>query len=341
MGRKSLFEIIALIAFAAFAAVSCYLTVESIHLSLPSIPKWCFWIAIVGLYVLTSYGTKMIMDSFSRSKMIDNRGKKFVGGLLIVLITWLFVSFPTNVHSLFYDKMAKETAKAEELHLKNQLSLLTNEELAKEKFNSDFTKKVERVRTLKGQLKNEITHPDRPGSGERADSTLQTIENALDIKVGTIIRRSNQGMNLKEANTTYKFYDNQIEEQIKIKKQTQEQLLASHMINFNKKAKQIETQIRNIEQNISDLDNPKIDSDAALRQSRELIHTANGTINAENIENTYKGYHSARLTNVTEVWTDYFRGEFTGKDYGLIYWILLSLVIDLAAFCFFNIAFKN
>lgn len=317
MGRKSLFEIIALIAFAAFAAVSCYLTVESIHLSLPSIPKWCFWIAIVGLYVLTSYGTKMIMDSFSRSKMIDNRGKKFVGGLLIVLITWLFVSFPTNVHSLFYDKMAKE------------------------KFNSDFTKKVERVRTLKGQLKNEITHPDRPGSGERADSTLQTIENALDIKVGTIIRRSNQGMNLKEANTTYRFYDNQIEEQIKIKKQTQEQLLASHMINFNKKAKQIETQIRNIEQNISDLDNPKIDSDAALRQSRELIHTANGTLNAENIENTYKGYHSARLTNVTEVWTDYFRGEFTGKDYGLIYWILLSLVIDLAAFCFFNIAFKN
>ena len=72
MGRKTPFQIICLIAFVAFAAVSCYLTVGSIHLSMPAIPIWCMWIAVVGLFVLTSYGTKMIMDSFNRNLMIEN-----------------------------------------------------------------------------------------------------------------------------------------------------------------------------------------------------------------------------------------------------------------------------
>ena len=148
MGKKTPFQIVCLLAFGAFAAVSCYLTVESIHLSLPSVPRWCFWIAIVGLYVLTSYGTKMIMDSFNRNIIIDKRGAKLVGGLIIVLITWLLVSFPTNVHSLFYDKMAKPTAKSEQLYLINQFKQLTNEETAIGKFNEDFTKKAEKVNCL-------------------------------------------------------------------------------------------------------------------------------------------------------------------------------------------------
>ncbi|MCI7466313.1 MAG: hypothetical protein MSB01_08505, partial [Bacteroidales bacterium] len=192
MGRKTPFQIICLIAFVAFAAVSCYLTVGSIHLSMPAIPIWCMWIAVVGLFVLTSYGTKMIMDSFNRNLMIENPTKKFVGGLIIVLVTWLLISFPTNSHSLFYNKNARDYAKKEELHYVQQLRPLTIEELAKEKFMTDYAKKVKEVKSAQKALENEIKQPERIGFGDRADSCLQNVEKALDIKVGTIVRLTNK-----------------------------------------------------------------------------------------------------------------------------------------------------
>lgn len=341
MGRKTPFQIICLLAFGAFAAVSCYLTVESIHLSLPNVPRWCFWIAIVGLYVLTSYGTKMIMDSFDSDKIMDNRTAKFVGGVIIVLITWLFVSFPTNVHSLFYDKMAKSTAKSEQLYLINQFKQLTNEETAIGKFNEDFRKKEEKVNAARTALEAEIDHPERPGVGDEAERRLQQVENELGVKVGTINRLSHIGRSRKERNVAIKFYSNQIATQLKIQKENQEQQLASHLANFRKEAKELNTQIANMNANISNLDNPEYDEEKTLTQSRQLIRTAKGTLSAKGIKDDYKGYRSERLTNVTEVWSDMFKGEFKGKDYGLIYWILFSLVIDLAAFCFFNVAFKE
>lgn len=341
MGRKTPFQIICLLAFGAFAAVSCYLTVDSIHLSLPNVPRWCFWIAIVGLYVLTSYGTKMIMDSFNRNIIIDKRGAKLVGGLIIVLITWLLVSFPTNVHSLFYLRMAKPTAKSEQLYFINQFKQLTNEETAIGKFNEDFTKKVEKVNAAKTALEAEIEHPERPGVGDQAERCLQKVENELGVKVGTITRLSHIGRSQREINTAIRFYSNQIATQLKIQEEQQAQQLVSHLKNFRKEAGELNTQIANMNANISNLDNPEYDEEKTLAQSRQLIRTAAGTLSAKGIKDDYKGYRSERLTNVTEVWSDMFKGEFKGKDYGLIYWILFSLVIDLAAFCFFNVAFKE
>jgi hypothetical protein len=44
---------------------------------------------------------------------------------------------------------------------------------------------------------------------------------------------------------------------------------------------------------------------------------------------------------VTKVWGDYFRREFKDTNYTLWYWILLSIIVDVAAFAFFDIAFKK
>ena len=54
-----------------------------------------------------------------------------------------------------------------------------------------------------------------------------------------------------------------------------------------------------------------------------------------------KIYRSDRLTKVTKVWGDYFTGRFKETDYTLWYWILLSIIVDLAAFAFFDIAVRE
>jgi hypothetical protein len=90
-GENKNLKIFALVAFVAFAAVSCWSTVESLFLTLEhaEIPKWIFWIAIVGLYVLTSICFKLMFDTFNQNIYMDHRSVKFVIGLLGVLLLWL------------------------------------------------------------------------------------------------------------------------------------------------------------------------------------------------------------------------------------------------------------
>ncbi len=337
MGKKSPFQWICMVAFAAFAAISCYFTVSSLFLALSDIPKWCFWIAVVGLYILTAYGSKMVWDSFNKHLMIDNRTAKFVGGLIIVVVTWLLVSFPTNVHSLFYGKMAKQTAKSEQQYLISELEKLTNEEMAVIAFNADFENKITAVRSKKASLYQEIKHPERPGVGPRVDSCLQAIEIILEKDMGTIHRLGHTGTNLKAINEAIKYYDAQIEAQIKNEETKQAKNLAEHLVNFNKEAQKLNLQIKAMNENISDIENGTHDSEKVLVQSRSLIKRGYNTLENKGIKENYSGYKSERLVNVIEVWGDLFKGEFKDKNYGLVYWILLSLVIDLAAFCFFNV----
>ena len=46
-----------------------------------------------------------------------------------------------------------------------------------------------------------------------------------------------------------------------------------------------------------------------------------------------------RLMSVFDVWQDYLSGEYNG--YGFIFWIIISILVDIAAFIFFDLAFKR
>ena len=46
-----------------------------------------------------------------------------------------------------------------------------------------------------------------------------------------------------------------------------------------------------------------------------------------------------RLLSVVDTWEDYIHGDFAGR--GFIFWIIISILVDVAAFIFFDIAFKK
>ena len=107
-GENKFLKIFALVAFVAFAAVSCWSTTESLFLTLESaqIPKWVFWIAVVGLYVLTSICFKLMLDTFNQNIYMENRTVKFIVSTLGVILLWIVFSMPTNAHTFFYKQMA-------------------------------------------------------------------------------------------------------------------------------------------------------------------------------------------------------------------------------------------
>lgn len=45
-----------------------------------------------------------------------------------------------------------------------------------------------------------------------------------------------------------------------------------------------------------------------------------------------------RLLNVFDVWNDFLHGEYPGS---FIFWIIVSILVDIAAFIFFDLAFKK
>ena len=46
-----------------------------------------------------------------------------------------------------------------------------------------------------------------------------------------------------------------------------------------------------------------------------------------------------RMISVFDVWEDFISGEYEG--HGFFFWVLISILVDAAAFIFFDIAFKK
>ena len=96
MEQNQIFKIFCVLAFLAFAAVSCWATAESLHLLLPSWPLVMCWIVTIGFFFIASFGTKMIADSLNQNVYVEKRGVMMAGGILITFVFWLLCSMPTN-----------------------------------------------------------------------------------------------------------------------------------------------------------------------------------------------------------------------------------------------------
>ena len=46
-----------------------------------------------------------------------------------------------------------------------------------------------------------------------------------------------------------------------------------------------------------------------------------------------------RLLSVFDVWKDFLKGKFAG--HGFAFWIVISILVDISAFIFFDLAFKK
>ena len=81
MGQKSTIRLVCLILFMVFAGVSCWATTESLHLLLPSWPIVFCWAVTIGLFVLSSIGSKLLVDSFNMNIYLEYRRLRLLGGL--------------------------------------------------------------------------------------------------------------------------------------------------------------------------------------------------------------------------------------------------------------------
>ncbi|MBO5816509.1 MAG: hypothetical protein J6R26_00980 [Paludibacteraceae bacterium] len=345
-GENKFLKIFSLVAFIAFAAVSCWSTTESLFLTLENaqIPKWVFWIAVVGLYVLTSICFKLMLGTFNQNIYMEKRTLKFIISVLGVVLLWILFSMPTNSHTFFYKQMAKATAVEELQHIDGELSNLTDTTVYIKKYNDEWNKYEGEVKLALDQLKQEIDNPQRFGFGPEAEAKLAKIEDLFDVKTGTITRRGTRNTTKQERNLVCKYYDNVVKEQLDVKLAQHQTKVQAFKKDFQTKINEVKPIRRDIQVVLNNLDNPTYDREEVLAQARQVAEKSYAVLKSsfgQLYEEDANVYTSDRLVKVTKVWGDYLSGRFKNTNYTLWYWILLSVIVDIAAFVFFDIAFKK
>lgn len=343
-GENKFLKIFSLVAFILFAAVSCWSTTESLFLTLENaeIPKWVFWIAVVGLYVLTSICFKLMLDTFNQNIYMENRTFKFIISLLGVILLWIVFSMPTNTHTFFYKQMAKNTAVKELKHIDAELYNVSSENTFRSKYDAEWNKYEADVLNALAGIKREINDFQNIGTGDKTEARIVDVEDLLGLKTGTIARIKARNNSQKELNQVCAYYDKAVKEQLEIKKQQHDANLSRSLEDFQEKMKDVSSLRQNIKAILSQLDDNQFDKEAVLKNTRIVINRAYAELEAlYNGTYTYDEtvYRSDRLVKVIKVWGDYFNGKFKKTDYVLWYWIVLSIIIDIAAFVFFDIAF--
>lgn len=358
--RNPLVFILSFMAFIAFGAISCWATSESLfHTDLfgQNVPKIMYWTIVVGFYIITSLGTKWIIDSFNTEAYVEKRRLKLIGGSLVVIVFWLIVSLPTNAHTFLYKRSAKPVAQKELKWQEGQLAGITDIDAYIIQLKSEIMKPVLSINQKKEELIGEINNPDRLGFADRAEKILQEIEGQLHITIGSIPRTKAVNHSRNEMNRLREHYSNAIDAQLAVLTEDLEKQVALKGANYEKQIADAKTSAKLVRAAYDALDAEDENREVVLKEARKQINNAYNIIDNGKIEgstssrNTYiekvKGMPSNRLTNVVEVvYKDYLSGQLNKKydmpeTKGIIYLFLLSLMIDLCAFLFFNIAFKR
>lgn len=336
--------------FLVFAGVSCWATAESLSLLLPAWPVVFVWIVTIGFFVLASVGSKLIVDSFNQRIYLENRGWRLVGGILLMLATWLCLSFPTNTHTFFYRAVVVDVAREDLSTTRGYLLQLRDNVKSQDDIKRKTDQLDREVETQLVALDNEIDNLANPGFGPRAKAILSRLATILQVK--EIPELSYKNASPKQINALKQQYRKLVYEQLDVRKsRLRETFSSAQERHFKAEADQA---IKNI-----DIMNGKLEEMAAANElDNEIVRQTDMVLKAGHgvVRNyaTFVNFNSpadrelytapeqltriSRLLSVVDVWADFFHGAFSGR--GFIFWILLSLVVDLAAFIFFDMAFK-
>lgn len=351
MGSNSTLRLVCLALFAIFAGISCWATTESIHLLLPSWPIAFCWAVTIGLYVLSSIGSKLLVDSLNMKIFIEQRRLYLLGGIVMLLLFWLVISFPTNAHTFFYRNIVTDVAQQDLATTKGYLQQLRDNVKSEQDIRAKQDQLDREVETLLVALNSEIDNIANPGFGPRSKEILSKI--AVTLQIEEIPSLSHTSTSVKSIQALKDQYRKMILEQLKVRKSKLRENYANQQEkHFKPEAvkaiKNIETMQAEVKRMASegDIDNNLIkQTDVALRQGYATIHNYHDYVTFSNGEDKalYEANdqitRTARLQSVFDVWKDYFAGKYDGR--GFIFWILLSLLIDIAAFIFFDIAFAR
>lgn len=357
MNRLNYLRIIAIIAFIALAGFSCFWTAESLYIWQPSITIYGAWMIAVIFFIVASICFSKILKALD--KQSDYYGKLFgrTGAFLIsflgLIVFWLFVSLPTNTHTLLYRASIKNVITTDLNRTQGYLQGLKDNNVEIKKINQKYKSKNEAVDALILRLIAEIDNPSAIGIGNRFETILVELDRTLstDVNNPTKIQRvTNVGKTRTQWLTTINYYQAQAYEQLKLYRASCDKEISD--IKATMGSKELESLIANNKLALKDITNMKgVDNDI-IQAAIEDLNNGYAYIKANsqyiNFKDSDKDLYTRdgampeakAMLSVPDVWKDYLTTD-KYRGHGFIWWVLIALLVDISGFIFFNIAFNR
>lgn len=349
MNDNKFLKVFCTLAFIAFAAVSCWATAESLHLLLSSWPLAMCWVVTIGFFFIASWGTKLIVDSLNQKIYLEKRGLRLLGGILILLVFWLACSMPTNTHTFFYRSVINDKVTSDIATTEGYLVQIRDNVTTEARIQIRLAELEKKVDVKLGELKAEIENDANPGFGPKAKSILRDFAEILGV--AKIEPLTFKGTSVQDRQKLYDAYRTKMYILMDAKKLN---IIKEMTPTNNNHQKQADKDFKNLEivkksiddgsLDLNDAEDIKIISDklnagyATIRTYKQFVDFKD-----ETDQTAYTAPSAVtkvkRMISVFDVWEDFLAGEYAG--HGFFFWVLISILVDIAAFIFFDIAFKK
>lgn len=354
MGQTNYLKMLWAALYIVFACISCWATAESLNLTWPSIPIIvCYGIAI-GFYLVASVGATMIANSFDRNKYYQNRGLMLTGGAGILLFFWIITSLPTNTHTFLFRNKIADVITEEQKTTNGYLMQIVTGQAINNRIIRDTTDLVNKVRIECTALEYEIMNELNPGDGPKSSEIKKNIANLLGIeKIQTISGADNS---VKGRIILARTYRGIIFSHLANKQRSIENVYRSQSKLRDTYANEAKTTIKNIDTWVSAWNKGKADAndpkdikadfnDQRLMKGYSLIKNCKAFVDfndkkqeqrytADNLESNI-----SHIISVYDLWYEFIFGSYKGSMF-MVFCILISLLVDVAAFVFFYLIQK-
>ncbi|MBD5415679.1 MAG: hypothetical protein HDR46_05255 [Bacteroides sp.] len=357
MRSLNVFKIISILAFLSLAGFSCYWTAESLFIWQPSITIYGAWLIAAVFYVIASICFGNLLKSLDKrsdyyGKLFGRTGA-FVMAFLGLMVFWLFVSLPTNTHTLLYRASIKDVITTDLNRTQGYLQNLKDNNVEIKKIEQKYNSKSDAVDALLLRLLSEIDNPSAFGIGDRFDTVLAELDRTLSVGNNNPVklqRVTNVGKSRTQWLTTLNYYQQQAYEQLRLYrlscdkeisriKETMGSKELAKLIANNKIALKDISKMNNVsnavvEAAMNDLiaDYAFIKANAQYIQFKDEdreLYTRDGAMP-----------EAKTMLSVPDVWKTYATTDkFAGK--GFEWWIIIALLVDISGFIFFNMAFNG
>lgn len=356
MRTLDLKKIVCTLAFIGLAGFSCFWTAESLLIWQPSITIYGAWLIALVFYIVASLCFTNVLKALDRNeyfgRKLGGRGGQLLFGLLGLIVFWLIVSLPTNTHTLLYRASIKGVIKSDLTRTQSYLQGLKENNVEIKKVEERYNSRKEAVDAQILRLVAEIKNPSALGIGHRFETILVELQNTL----GTQIQRvANVGNTPSQWLTAVNYYQAQAYEQLKLYRAECDKEIKKIMDLM--KSEQLDNLIRNCGIALNDIDRMDgIDNNIIATATKDLMNGyAFIKANARYIDfkNSVDGAkdemrytregampEAQEMLSVDKVWKDYLTTD-KYQGHGFIWWVLIALLVDLAAFIFFNLAFNR
>lgn len=352
MGKTNYLKLGSALAFLALAAVSCWATQESLHLLLPSWPQALCWVVTVAFFFIASWGTKLIVDSFNANAYVEKRGLRLLAGIGIMLVFWLIFSMPTNTHTFFYRNAISGVASSDITATKGYLDQLKNNTVTEKKIQEKQTEVENAVWSKFGELKAEILNDANPGFGPNSKRILADFADLLLVK--EIKPLSFTGTSEQQRQKLVTAYRAKIQTLLDTRlanirtsmltpdEDTYKRQAAADWTNLDLYEGALKDGNADLEDadDVKELDNRLTKAYSTIRNYQQYVIFQPGDEEQYIPEDGHQQVTKVKkMLSVFDVWKDFLAGNYKGQ--GLIIWVLLSILVDLGAFIFFDMAFKK